>query len=512
MLNSADEGFAAQLVAELPEDTLRPAEPRYLEEPRGRWRGAGGVLALPRSTEEVAAIVRVCAAARVGIVPWGGGTGLVGGQVVEDGPAPVILSLERMRTVREVYPEEGVLVAEAGLTLAEVQAAARGAGRMFGLSIASEGSARIGGVLATNAGGVNVLRYGNARDLCLGVEAVLPDGSILRGLKRLRKDNAGYDLKDLLIGAEGTLGVITAASLRLHPVPAGTGVAMMVVRDPGAALELLALAQGRLGEGVSAFELIGRQGPEFLTRTIPEIRQPFAPAPDWMVLVEIGLPAGLDPEAALEALFADGLEAGLVSDGVIAQSGAQRDAFWTLRESIPEANRRVGAISSHDISLPLSMVEEFLARAGPDLARIGPYRINCFGHLGDGNLHYNVFPPEGGKRDDHTHRRAEIKACVHDLVHALGGSVAAEHGVGRLKVDDLERYGDPAALAAMRAIRAALDPAGIMNPGAVLRAAVARRLCGQPPPARSTAPGFRMPAGSSAARIARIAASPAGSP
>ena len=471
MLNSADGDFTARLAAQLPEDTLRRPEPRYLEEPRGRWHGAGGVLALPRSTDEVAAIVRACAAARVGIVPWGGGTGLVGGQVLEDGPAPVILSLERMRAVREVHASEGVLVAEAGLTLAEVQAAAREAGRMFGLSIASEGSARIGGILATNAGGVNVLRYGNARDLCLGVEAVLPDGSVLRGLKRLRKDNAGYDLKNLLIGAEGTLGVITAASLRLHPVPAATGVAMMVVRDPAAALELLALAQGRLGEGVSAFELIGRQGPVFLAQTMPEIRQPFDPAPDWMVLVEIGLPAGLDPEAALEALFADALEAGLVSDGVIAQSGAQRDEFWTLRESIPEANRRVGAISSHDISLPLSLVEAFLGRAGPALARIGDFRVNCFGHLGDGNLHYNVFPPEGGRRADHANQAAEIQACVHDLVHSLGGSVAAEHGVGRLKVADLERYGDPGALAAMRAIRGALDPGGIMNPGALLRAA-----------------------------------------
>ena len=340
---------------------------------------------------------------------------------------------------------------------------------MFGLSIASEGSARIGGILATNAGGVNVLRYGNARDLCLGVEAVLPDGSVLRGLKRLRKDNAGYDLKDLLIGAEGTLGVITAASLRLHPVPAGTGASMMVVRDPGAALELLALAQARLGEGVSAFELIGRQGPEFLAQTMPEVRQPFAPAPDWMVLVEIGLPAGLDPAEALEGLFAEGLEAGLVSDGVIAQSEAQRAEFWALRESIPEANRRIGAVSSHDISLPLSQVEAFLAQAGPALARLGPFRVNCFGHLGDGNLHYNVFLPEGGRREDHVHQRDAIKACVHDLVHGFGGSVAAEHGVGRFKVADLERYGDPAALAAMRAIRVALDPAGIMNPGAVLR-------------------------------------------
>jgi FAD/FMN-containing dehydrogenase len=471
MLNPADAAFAATLAARLPGDVLGTPEPRHLEEPRGRWKGAGGLLARPRTTAEVAGIVRACAAARVGIVPLGGGTGLVGGQVMAGpGPAPLILSLERMRALRAVHAAESVLVGEAGMTLAEVQAAAGAAGRLFGLSIASEGSARLGGILATNAGGVNVLRYGNARALCLGIEAVLPDGSVLHGLKRLRKDNAGYDLKDLLIGAEGTLGVITAASLRLHPLPAATGAALMAVADPAAALELLARAQARLGEGISAFELIGRQGPDFLAETMPEVRQPLAPPPGWMVLIDLGLPEGLDPAAALEALFAEALEAGLVQDGVIAQSEAQRAGFWRLRESIPEANRRIGAISSHDISVPLGRVAEFIGRAGPALARIGDFRINCFGHLGDGNLHYNVFPRPGRSRADHEGDREAIKACVHDLVAALGGSVAAEHGVGRLKVADLERYGDPAALAAMRAIKAALDPAGIMNPCAVLRA------------------------------------------
>ncbi len=470
MLTPADERFAAVLAERLPEDRLRRPEPRHLEEPRGRWQGAGGLLALPRSTAEVATIISACAEARVGVVPLGGGTGLVGGQVLPEGPAPVLLSLERMRAQRGVWPEEGVLVVEAGMTLAEVQAAAEAAGRLFGLSIASEGTARIGGILGANAGGVNVLRYGNARELCLGVEAVLPDGSVLNGLKRLRKDNLGYDLKDLLIGAEGTLGVITAASLRLHPRPAATGAALMVVEGPAAALQLLAMAQARLGEGVSAFELIAGQGPRFLSEVMPELRQPFAEPPDWMVLVDLGLSGGVDPSAALEALFAEGLEAGLVSDGVIAQSEAQRSEFWALRESLPEANRRIGSVSSHDIALPLADVAEFIDRAGPALARIGEFRINCFGHLGDGNLHYNVFPMPGRSRADHEHQREAIKGCVHDLVHEMGGSVAAEHGVGRLKVGDLERYGDPALLAAMRAVKAALDPAGIMNPGAVLRA------------------------------------------
>ena len=468
MLNPADADFRDRLAAALPADTLREPEPRHLEEPRGRWHGAGGVLALPRDTGEVAAIVAACGAARVPVLPYGGGTGLVGGQVMPEGPAPVILSMERMRAVRAVHPRENVLVAEAGAVLADVQAAAREAGRLFPLSLAAEGTARLGGVLATNAGGVNVLRYGNARDLCLGLEAVMPDGRVWHGLRRLRKDNTGYDLRNLLIGAEGTLGVITAASLRLFAPPAREGAAMMVVAGPEAALDLLAMAQARIGEGISAFELIAGAGLDFLEATMPQVRRPFDPAPGWMVLIDVGLPAGLDPAEALETLFAEGFEAGLVSDGVIAQSQAQRAEFWALRESIPEANRHIGAIASHDIALPLSEVPEFIARAGPALGRIADLRINCFGHLGDGNLHYNVFPPEGGRAADHADQRGAITATVHALTDELGGSISAEHGIGRLKTADLERFQDPVKLAAMRAIKGALDPAGIMNPGAVL--------------------------------------------
>ncbi len=469
MLNPADSDFLSRLAALLPADTVRPAEPRHLSEPRGRWHGLAGAVALPRQTEDVAGIVRACAEARVGIVPWGGGTGLVGGQIMPEGPAPLLLSLERMAARRAVYPEENVLVVEAGMILADVQRAALAAGRRFPLSLASEGSARIGGNLSSNAGGVNVLRYGNARDLCLGIEAVLPDGSVLHGLKRLRKDNTGYDLRHLLIGAEGTLGIITAASLKLVPIPAAEGTALLVVESPAAALSLLALAEGRLGGLISAFELIGRAGFEFLAETMPEVRQPFAVPPDWSVLIDLGLPQGLSPQSALEGLFTDAAEAGLVHDGLIAASGAQRRDFWHIRESIPEANRRIGAISSHDIALPLGAVPEFILGAGPALAALGNFRINCFGHLGDGNLHYNVFPARGRSRADHENAREPIKRLVHDMVDAMGGSVSAEHGIGRLKVGDLERYGDPAKLGAMRAIKAALDPAGIMNPGAVLR-------------------------------------------
>ena len=468
-LNPADDLFAQRLRDALPEGVIDVATARYLEEPRGRYAGQAGVLAKPRNVQEVATLIRMAGEARVGVIPYGGGTGLVGGQVAPDGPTPLIVSLERMTALRAVYPDENVLVAEAGVILSDVQTAAEDVNRLFPLSLAAQGSARIGGNLATNAGGTGVLRYGNARDLCLGLEAVLPDGQIWNGLTRLRKNNTGYDLRHLLIGAEGTLGIITAAALKLFARPARTGTALMVVEGPEAALKLLSMARELFGEMVSAFELMHRQGFDFLAETMPELRQPFATAPEWCVLIELGLAADMDPQEALGTLFEQGAEAELVNDGLIAQSGAQGQAFWDIRENIPEGNRRIGSISSHDISVPLSAIPEFITRAGEDLAKLGTFRINCFGHVGDGNLHYNVFPTQGRSRADYEHQRDAIKTCVHDLVHLLGGSVSAEHGVGRLKVADMEKYGDPAKLAAMRAIKAGLDPLGIMNPGAVLR-------------------------------------------
>ncbi len=468
-LNPVTEGFVTDLRAALPAAAFREVAPGYLQEPRGRWHGQAALVVAPATVDEVATVVRACADGRVPLVPYGGGTGLVGGQIASEGPAPVLLSLERMRAVRGTWPEENVMVVEAGAILQDIHAAAEAVNRLFPLSLAAKGSARIGGNLATNAGGVNVLRYGNARDLCLGLEAVLPDGTVWHGLRRLRKDNTGYDLRNLLIGSEGTLGVITAAALKLYPRPAGEGTALMVVDTPEAALNLLSLARDHLGESVSAFELMHRMGLDFLAETMPEMRQPFDTAPDWFVLIDIGLARGLDPAEALETLFAEAFEAGLVRDGLIARSEAQRQAFWDLRETIPEANRRIGSVSSHDISLPLSAIAEFIERGKAALAALGPFRVNCFGHLGDGNLHFNVFPPPGETRDRFTGQRDEIKRRVHDLVHQMGGSMSAEHGIGRLKVDDLERYGDPAKLAAMRAIKSALDPHGIMNPGAILR-------------------------------------------
>ncbi|MGB0607536.1 MAG: FAD-binding oxidoreductase [Paracoccaceae bacterium] len=468
-LNAADDRFLAKLKCDLPERIFRPPEPRYLEEPRGRWAGQAGVLALPETTEQVACLIRHAQEGEVAVVPYGGGTGLVGGQIYANGPAPLIISLERMTKIRAVYPTENVLVADAGAILADIQSAAQDRGRLFPLSLAAEGSARIGGNLATNAGGVNVLRYGNARDLCLGLEAVLPDGSIWNGLSRLRKDNTGYDLRNLLIGSEGTLGVITAAALKLSPQPSSVGTALLTVPSPQAALELLDMARDHAGEAISAFELIHRQGFAFLSETLPQVRQPFEAPPEWCVLIEVGLNGDIAAQSILEGMFGSALEAGLVSDGLLATTQAQRNEFWAIREQIPEANRLVGSVSSHDISLPLSMVPEFIAKGREVLAAIGAFRINCFGHLGDGNLHYNVFPMPGKTRDDHLKERDQMKRALHDLVHQMQGSVSAEHGIGRLKTDDLERYSDPVKLAAMRSIKAALDPKGIMNPGAVLK-------------------------------------------
>ena len=441
----------------------------YLIEPRGLFHGHAAAILKPASTDQVAAILSLCNAARIGVVPYGGGTGLVGAQIAARGAAPVVLSLERMSRIRAVMPADGAIVAEAGVVLTDLQDAAREAGRLFPLSLAAEGTCRIGGNLATNAGGVQVLRYGNARDLCLGLEAVMADGSVISGLKALRKDNTGYDLRHLLIGSEGTLGVITAAALKLFPLPGETVTAMLAVASPQGAVALLHVLRERLGDGVTAFELIADQGIAFLAEFFPDRADPLDGRPDWRVLVEMTGPAGGGlterAEAALAGLFADGL----ATNGALAANEGQRRHMWWMRETLPECNRRVGSVSSHDISLPLSRIGAFIDEAKGVVARFGlELRVNCFGHVGDGNLHYNVFPPRGGKVADYRHLAAEVRGAVHDLVDAHGGSFSAEHGIGRMKTGDLLRYGDPARIAAMRAIKAALDPNGILNPGAVI--------------------------------------------
>lgn len=467
MLIDATPEIVARFRAELPEAAVREVAQRYLEEPRDRWAGRAGAVLAPGTVEEVATALRLASTLGVGVVPYGGGTGLVGAQVSTAGAIPVVLSLERMTSVRGIWPEENVMIVEAGAILQHVQEVAAENDRLFPLSLASEGSARIGGLLGTNAGGVNVLRYGNARELCLGVEAVLADGRVMRGLKRLRKDNTGYDLRNLLIGSEGTLGVITAATLRLFPRPPERAAALFVVESPEAALKLLARSQAIAGQAVSAFELIAGQGPRFLAQTMPQVRLPWTDAPDWCVLVELGARGA---GGMLEDIFAEAFEAGLVSDGILAASEAQRGELWAIRESLPEANRRIGSLSSNDISLPLSAIGEFVARAEEAMGKLGEFRVNCFGHLGDGNLHYNVFPAAGKRREDYADSLGDaLKEALNQIVADLGGSFSAEHGLGRAKVDDLERWGDPVRLEMMRSIKQVLDPKGILNPGAIFR-------------------------------------------
>ena len=441
----------------------------YLVDPRNLTPGHAALVLRPDTTQAVAEIVRYCAQHKIGIVPYGGGTGLVGGQTAAADPLPVMLSLERMNRIRSVSAEEGAIIAEAGVVLQDIQQAADEIGRLFPLSLASEGSCRIGGNLATNAGGTQVLRYGNARDLCLGLEAVLPNGEVLNGLRTLRKDNTGYDLRHLLIGAEGTLGIITAAALKLYPKPGAIVTAMLAIPGHRAAVDLLRLLQDALGDQITGFELIHGTGIEFVKTYFPEAVDPLGAPPEWRVLVEVIGPEQESLSERVEDTLGTAFERELATDGVIASSEAQRQNMWWLRETIPECNRKVGAISSHDISVPISRISAFVESGIQRLAEVDPaMRLNCFGHIGDGNLHYNVFPPDGRAASDFANRRAEVKQAIHDLVTEFDGSISAEHGIGRHKRDDLVKYGDPPKVAAMRAIKAALDPSGIMNPGAVI--------------------------------------------
>ncbi len=461
--------FLTALKSALPADTITDATDAYLTEERGIVQGRAACLARPRNVQEVATIVRLCNQHRVGLIPYAGGTGLTGGQVADLDPAPVVLSVERMASVRDVDIANNTITVEAGVILENVQKAADDVDRLFPLSLAAEGSCRIGGNLATNAGGTQVLRYGNARDLCLGLEAVLPDGSIYHGLTGLRKDNTGFDIRNLLVGSEGALGVITAATLKLYAKPKEVATAMAVVPSPKAAVELLGLMQSGLDGLVSGFELIHAQGLDFLAETIPDVRQPFTERPEWMVLIEVAGGQGANLDARLMSVLETTIEDGLVEDVLIAQNVQQAQEFWHVRESIPLANKIIGGISSHDISVPISALPDFIQAGFEAIAKLGDLRVNCFGHVGDGNLHYNVYPAKGQVGSDLMHLKPAIIEVIYDLVHSYGGSFSAEHGIGRLKVDDLEKYSDPAKLTAIRVIKAALDPNGIMNPGVIVK-------------------------------------------
>jgi FAD/FMN-containing dehydrogenase len=439
-----------------------------LIEPRGLYQGEALALVRPGSTAEVAKIAAFCNEARIGLVPQGGNTGLVGGQTPDASGDEIILSTQRLKTIREIDAHADVMICEAGVTLAEAQAAALAADRLFPLSLAAEGTCTVGGNVSTNAGGMTVIAYGNARDLVTGVEAVLADGRIINALSKLRKDNTGYDVRGLFVGSEGTLGIVTAASLKLFPNPRARATAFVGLESPEQALALLRLARERLGAGVTSFELIARTACD-ITVKHGLARAPLTGAHAWYVLIEASsqIPEGLAEAfaGALEAAF----EQGIVEDAAIAASLDQRHEFWKLREGIPEAQIREGGSIKHDVSVAVGDVPAFIDEATRAVEAFEPgARVVAFGHLGDGNIHFNVSQPVGADKAKFLARWDAMNEVVHGIVARMAGSFSAEHGVGRLKRELLARTKDPASLEVMRAIKAALDPNGVMNPGKVL--------------------------------------------
>ena len=437
----------------------------YATDWRGRYTGVPRCVVRPCSTQEVAQVVRCCSEAGIAMVPQGGNTGLCGGATPIG--KEVLISLTRLNRVRQIDPLNNAITVEAGCLLQRVQEAAAGAERLFPLSLAAEGTATIGGNLSTNAGGVQVLRYGNTRDLTLGLEVVLPSGEIWNGLRALRKDNTGYDLKHLFIGAEGTLGLITAATLKLFPLPRHVTTAWGAVSSPKQAVELLSFLRNRAGDTVTAFELISSVSLDLVMQHIRGARLPLAGHAPWQFLVEFSSSRELlaDVTDAFETAAADSL----VEDVVIAGTLAQAQALWAMRENISEAQKREGISIKHDVSMPISCIAEFIARADAELSSTFPsIRIVCFGHVGDGNLHYNISKSLAQDNTAFIAATSEVNRIVHDLVAELGGSISAEHGLGQLKRDEVLRYKSPVEMAMMRSIKAALDPCGLMNPGKLI--------------------------------------------
>ena len=443
----------------------------FLRDERGYYTGTTPMIVRPVTTEEVASVVSICNETRTPIVPQGGNTGLCGGATPYEHGGEVLMSLTRMNKVRDIDVLNYAITVEAGVILADVQKAADDVDRYFPLSLGGEGTALIGGNLSTNAGGTGVLRYGPARDLCLGLEAVLPDGRIWSGLTGLRKDNTGYDLKHLFIGAEGTLGIITAACLKLFPKPADIRTAFVAVRDQHAAVELLARARRITDDRVVTFEYMQRESIEFALAHIADTRDPMPTEYRHYVMMELaaGEAAAAGLRDMMETVLGDSMEDGIVLDAVLAESGQQAADFWRIRETIPEAQKFEGASSKHDISVPVSGVADFLIEATADIRRLIPGVRPCaFGHVGDGNIHFNFSRPLDMTDDDFKAMEPEIHKTVYDRTVAMGGSISAEHGIGRLRRGELEIYKSPVALDVMRAIKATLDPNGIMNPGKVL--------------------------------------------
>ena len=441
----------------------------YLKEWRDLFRGKAQGVVRPGSTAEVAELVKLAAETGTVLVPQGGNTGLVGGQIPISEGREVILSLQRLDRVRAVDTDGDTMIVEAGVTLKRAQDAAEAAGRLFPLSLASEGSCTIGGNLSTNAGGTAVLAYGNARELCMGLEVVLPDGRVWNGLRQLRKDNTGYDLKNLFIGAEGTLGIITAAVLKLFPAPAARATAFLAVPDPAAALELLNAAKAGAGGTLTTFELMPRIGMDFVLRHASGTRDPLSEPSPWYVLMEVSAQQATGLDEHVEAFLGEALEKGIVTDAALAGSLTQRADFWKLREMLSEVQTYEGGSIKHDVSVPIHATPEFLARAIAAVEAMVPgCRPVPFGHLGDGNIHFNVSQPVGADKAAYIARWEEMNLAVHGIVAELHGSISAEHGIGRLKRDLLPGVKDPVELDLMRTLKRTLDPKRILNPGAVL--------------------------------------------
>ena len=463
--------IAAQLRSLLGEANVLTGEAMapHLVDWRGRYRGAACCVARPATSAEVAAVVRACVAAAVPVVPQGGNTGLCGGATPDASGQAVIVCLARLNRIRAIDPANNTITAEAGCVLANVQAAAAALARLFPLSLAAEGSAQLGGALSTNAGGVQVLRYGNTRELTLGLEVVLPSGEIWNGLRGLRKDNTGYDLKQLFIGAEGTLGLITAATMKLYPLPTAVATAWVSVASPRAAIDLLGALQTAFGPLLTACELVSEVSLGLVLQHIPNAARPLAASP-WYVLIELSS-GGDDAELRerLEGFLGTALEQSQCDDAVVARSEAQARQLWSLRENISEAQKIEGISIKHDVSLPISHIPAFLDQAGAALAVRWPgLRVVAFGHVGDGNLHYNLSMPAEGDNSALVAAQPQVNEVVHDLVHAHQGSISAEHGLGQLKREEILRYKNPIEMEMMRAVKRALDPLGLMNPGKVL--------------------------------------------
>jgi len=442
----------------------------YLREERGLYRGAAHLVVRPRSTAEVAAVVRLCAAAGLPIYPQGGNTGLCGGAVPDEDGRGIVLGLGRMNRMRALDAINFTITVEAGVILAEVQRAAAAADRLFPLSLGAEGTCQIGGNLSTNAGGIAVLRYGNTRELTLGLEVVLADGTVWDGLNGLRKDNTGYDLKQLFIGGEGTLGIITAATLKLFPRPHEIETAFLGLARVEDAMTLFAKARAATGDQLTAFELVPRIGLEIAMAHIPGVADPLAHPHTWYVLIELSSSQeGRGLRQALDNLLASALDAGLVEDGTIAESQAQATALWRIREGMVEAQKQIGAGIKHDVSVPVSKVADFIIEASRAVAAHAPgTRAIPFGHVGDGNIHFNLAQPVSSAPAAFIAETEALNRIVHDIATSYAGSISAEHGIGRLKRDELAHYKPAPALDLMRRIKHALDPDGIMNPGKVI--------------------------------------------